>query len=62
MTFQKLPWFIETGPDYAVSVVQIDYLLLVGGLDAGDVANPDNVGIQGVEETLTFRAISHMTA
>jgi hypothetical protein len=60
VTFQKMPWFVESTSDYAVSVVQVDYLVLIGGLDTGDVKNPIDVRSQELVETRKLRAISHM--
>lgn len=53
--FLGLPWFVQVVTDYAVSAVQIDYLILVGGAESltGSV---DDSG------TMSLRAISHMTA
>lgn len=62
VSFLGMPWFVEAFEDYAISAVQIGYLLLIGGIDAATDPNPDDIRMQEPDETLTFRAISHMTA
>ncbi len=64
-----MPWFVQSIEDYAVSVVQIDYLLLVGGAETPsgeNVGNGSEVSASPVPSEapprLELRAVSHMTA
>ncbi|HYH11489.1 MAG TPA: hypothetical protein VD789_03960 [Thermomicrobiales bacterium] len=63
-TFLGLPWATFAEEDYAISAVQVGYLILVGGAEPAPenmnaAASP--VADQGAG-SLTLRAISHMTA
>lgn len=54
-TFLNLPWFVQAVVGNAVSVVQVEYLLLVGGT----IASSGGAAGSG---TMTLRAISHTVA
>jgi hypothetical protein len=64
--FLGLPWLVHVEPDFATSVVQVDYLLLVGGAEAFDDAATPAPGATPVASTgprpLDLRAIGNMTA
>ncbi len=58
-----MPWFVQAFDDYAVSAVQIGYLLLVGGAESPDDEPVGSAGATPAREpSLELRAISYMTA
>lgn len=58
-----MPWFVQGFDDYAVSLVQIGYLLMVGGAEPlGDGPSSVDGATPEREPSLELRAISYMTA
>ncbi len=54
-SFIGLPWFVQAIEGNAVAIVQVDYLLLVGGAESS-VFPADS------DAMLALRSVTHMTA